>query len=293
LYSTAAEQGVEIILKTGIKSIKPGEFKGFKVCTDKEEWFHTKAIIIAAGGLNKIENYNFISDLGIEIIPPVPSLFTFNIPDKKLHVLMGISTLGSKVKIAGTKEWYDGPILITHWGLSGPVVLKASSWLARELAEMQYKFTCLVDWTSMGEEKGRDVLQASLLMQNAKQIGNANPFDLPARLWDFILEKARVPQEKLCRDLSKPDKNRILENSIRCEFNARGKTTFKEEFVIAGGVSTAEINHDTMGSKKVPGLFFAGEIMDIDGITGGYNFQAAWATAYLAGSSAGKYLITA
>lgn len=293
LYDAAVKAGVEIVTKTGINAIEPQAGGGFLVHTDTGESFVAKAVIVAPGGFAKNEQFDFLRDLGLTIVPPVPSLFTFNISDKKLHELMGISTFGSKVKVAGAGDWFDGPVLITHWGLSGPAILRASSWLARELSEMNYKFNLLVDWTSMGEETGREVLTSSLLMQSAKQIGNANPFDLPGRLWEFILERAKVAPDKLCRDLSKPDKNRILEQSIRCEFAVKGKTTFKEEFVTAGGVATSSIDHDTMAAKEIPGLFFAGEIIDMDGITGGFNFQAAWATGYMAGSSAGKYLITA
>ncbi len=291
LYDSAIELGIEVHIKTSIVSFKPLPEKGFLVTTDSGDSFKTKAIILASGGYNKLEQYQYLMDLGINIESPVPSLFTFNISDKKLHALMGVSTFGSKIKIMGAGDWYEGPVLITHWGLSGPAILKASAWLAPELAAMDYKYTVLVDWTGMGEEAGRDVFASALRMHAAKKISNVNPFDLPGRLWEFILDRAKIDPDKLCRDLSKPEKNRILENSIRCDFKAKGKTTFKEEFVTAGGVSTSEIDHDTMAAKKVPGLFFAGEIIDMDGITGGYNFQAAWATGYVAGSSAGKYLI--
>lgn len=290
LLDTARELGIEVMTKLGIAKIEK-QNNVFLITTDKGETFESRAVIIAAGGYTKPEHYQYLADMGLTIIPPAPSLFTFNIPDKKLHELMGISTFGSKVKVAGTPDWYEGPMLITHWGLSGPAILKASAWLAHDLQAADYKYTVLTDWTGMGEEAAREVFESSLLMHSAKKISNTNPFDLPGRLWDYILEKARVSPDKLCRDLSKPDKNRIIENSVRCEFKAKGKTTFKEEFVTAGGVSTSDIDHDTMGAKQIPGLFFAGEILDIDGVTGGYNFQAAWATGYVAGSSAGKYLI--
>ncbi|MBS3913768.1 MAG: NAD(P)/FAD-dependent oxidoreductase [Bacteroidetes bacterium] len=287
LCNAASDLGVQTILETGIQKIEKTE-SGFLLYSNRNKTFSCKTVVIACGGFPKLEQFGFLSELGIEITPPVPSLFTFNIPDKQLHELMGLSVLEGRVKVTGIDKWFTGPVLITHWGLSGPAVLKTSAWLARELHAMNYQFEALVDWTSMGEEKAREVLGSAVLMHNARKISNTNPFDIPSRLWDFILKRSGVNGEKLCRDLSKTEKNKILENSIRCSFKANGKTTFKEEFVTAGGVSISEINIDNLECKKIPGLFFAGEIIDMDGITGGFNFQAAWATGYIAGSSAMK-----
>jgi predicted Rossmann fold flavoprotein len=287
LQKAASDLGISLHLSCGITKIEKID-TGFLLRTSGGSFFHTKSVIIACGGFPKLEQFEFLSSLGIEIVPPVPSLFTFNIPDKELHALMGLSTAESKIKIAGIDNWFTGPVLITHWGLSGPAVLRASAWLARELHDMNYKYTVLVDWTSMGEEKARDTMGSNILMHSAKKVSNINPFDLPSRLWEFILTRSKVPEDKLCRDLTKAEKNKILENSIRSEFKANGKTTFKEEFVTAGGVAISEINIDNLECRRIPGMYFAGEIIDMDGITGGFNFQAAWATGYIAGSSAVK-----
>lgn len=175
-----------------------------------------------------------------------------------------------------------------HWGLSGPAVLKASAFLARNLEEVNYVATALVDWTGMGEEKARSLFEADLLMNAAKKIINVNPFGLPKRLWVHILNASAIDEDKTVRDLSKSEKNKILEYAVRTPLNIQGKTTFKEEFVTAGGVATTEVDKDSMESKSIPGLFFAGEILDVDGITGGFNFQAAWSTGYVAGVKAAE-----
>ena len=181
------------------------------------------------------------------------------------------------------KGWFSGPILITHWGLSGPAILKASAFLARELAKTDYQASVLVDWTGMGEEKARSLFDADLLMNAAKKVDNINPFQLPKRLWEYLLQLSAIDGETRVRDMAKSAKHKLLENCIRCAYNMKGKTTFKEEFVTAGGVATTAVDKDTLECKQLPGLFFAGEILDVDGITGGFNFQAAWSTGYLAG----------
>ncbi|MEK0420990.1 MAG: hypothetical protein RLZZ161_841 [Bacteroidota bacterium] len=288
LLHEAQRLGVECMTGTGIKEFETISPKGFRVITEKGDTIITKTLILACGGFPKLSQFEFVARHGIEISEPVPSLFTFNIPDKELHSLMGVSVPGCKVRVAGMdsgpeKGWFSGPVLITHWGLSGPAVLKASAFLARELFAVNYDVTVLVDWTGMGEEKARSLWDADLLMNAAKKVGNTNPFHFPARLWSLMLSRSGVSEDCIVRDLSKQDKNKLLENCIRCSFSVKGKTTFKEEFVTAGGVSIVEIDKDTMECKKIPGLFFAGEIIDMDGVTGGFNFQAAWSTGYLAG----------
>lgn len=286
LLVAAQNLGIEIITGNGLESLLPIENE-FVVQT-KEFEFAAKSVIIACGGFPKIEQYQFISNLGIQIEPPVPSLFTFNIPDTQLYDLKGVSTPWGRVKVSGLDGWFEGPIMITHWGLSGPAILKASAFLARELHSSAYKYTVLTDWTGMGEEAAREHYISYLLMHSARQISNANPFEFPRKLWEFLLDRAEIKPDKLCRDLSKSEKNKLLEVCVRSEYKANGKTTFKEEFVTAGGVALSEIDANTMQSKKIPNLYFAGEIIDMDGITGGYNFQAAWATGYIAGSSSVK-----
>lgn len=293
LTRAASELGVEWKTGYNLNGIIPLETGGFEVVLNTETRMKTKTLVLACGGWSKPEDYRMLTDLGIAVIPPVPSLFTFNVPDSPLSDLKGISVSWGKVKIAGLEAgdengWFSGPVLITHWGLSGPAVLKASSWLARELADLKYQATALIDWTGMGEEKARSLFDADLLMNAAKKAVNVNPFVLPKRLWEKLLDISNVPTDKLVRDLSKSEKNKLLENCIRFSLKINGKTTFKEEFVTAGGVATQEIDKDSMECRQVPGLFFAGEILDIDGITGGFNFQAAWSTGYIAGVKAAE-----
>jgi len=288
LLNEAERLGVECMIGTGLKAFEPIAPKGFRVLTEKGGVIITKTLILACGGFPKLTQFDFIANHGIEVTEPVPSLFTFNIPDKELHSLMGNSVPGCKVRVTGMdsgpeKGWFSGPVLITHWGLSGPAVLKASAFLARELHAANYNVNVMVDWTGMGEEKARSLWESDLLMNAAKKIVNTNPFSFPSRLWNLLLQRSGVNEDTVVRELSKQDKNRLLENCIRCPFVVKGKTTFKEEFVTAGGVSIAEIDKDTLECRKFPGLFFAGEIIDMDGVTGGFNFQAAWSTGYLAG----------
>lgn len=293
LVQTAQNLGVQWETKTDMELLRPLNGGGFEVETSSGQLITAKTVILACGGWAKSEQYDFLRELGIEIINPVPSLFTFNVPDTPLKELQGVSVPWGRVKITGMEGgtdngWFAGPVLITHWGLSGPAVLKASAFLARNLEEVNYVATALVDWTGMGEEKARSLFEADLLMNAAKKIINVNPFGLPKRLWVHILNASAIDEDKTVRDLSKSEKNKILEFAVRTPLNIQGKTTFKEEFVTAGGVATTEVDKDSMESKSIPGLFFAGEILDVDGITGGFNFQAAWSTGYVAGVKAAE-----
>lgn len=287
LLNAAKNLNVDIRMNCGVRAVKKVQ-EGFELILSDGNSILSKNVIVACGGFPKIEQFGFLQEIGLEITPPVPSLFTFNIPDPDLHKLMGVSSVWSRVKIKGLEGWQEGPVLITHWGLSGPAILRTSAFLARELYRLNYDFTAIVDWTGQGEEISREHFVSFLLMNSAKKIANTNPFPFPQKLWDYLIQKAGVEHSKICRDLSKSEKNKLLELCIRCEFDVKGKTTFKEEFVTAGGVSIAEIDPNTMQALSIPGLYFAGEIVDMDGVTGGFNFQAAWATAYIAGSSAAK-----
>ncbi len=281
LLNAADKAGVEIKLQISVKEIVPAK-KGFILKTDIEDLSCDK-LIIATGGNPKAESYNWLKNLGHTIIPPVPSLFTFNIADKHLHKLMGLSVPNAKVKVAGTKLQTEGPLLITHWGLSGPAVLKGSAWGARLLNELDYDFKVQVDWLNKFKE---DDLRDELLFQKEnlapKLAVNTNPFDLPKRLWEYFLHKADITDEMRWADVKKTQINVLVQLLIRDEYQVKGKTTFKEEFVTCGGVSLKEIDFATMQSKIIPNLYFAGEVLDIDGITGGFNFQSAWTTGWIA-----------
>ena len=236
-------------------------------------------VVLAVGGFSKESQYNMIANLGVKIVPPVPSLFTFNIPDSTLHTLHGLSVQDARVKLTGYPEAYQGPLLVTHWGLSGPAVLKTSAWAARWLYEKKYCTTALVSWKNLGEEEMRDFLRDTLTENAKKRIDNVSPEGIPRRLWDYILLRAGTPTTKQAADLSKLEFNKIIENLCRMPFETDGRTMFKEEFVTAGGIDLEQVNAKTMEIKTVPGLFATGEVLDIDGVTGGFNFQAAWSTA--------------
>jgi len=259
---------------------------GFYVRTNGEEKFVTKKILIATGGSINPQAYNWIRDLGHTIINPVPSLFTFNDEGTNFKDLMGISVPAARVRIVGTKFSQEGPVLITHWGLSGPAVLKLSAWAADYLYKADYKFDVHVNWIgSLQEEELRvQLLQHKTAKGKQKVLTNVL-FSLPQRLWQRLCEHSEIEESKLWGDLGHKQLNKLIENLIRCPFQIRGKTTFKEEFVTCGGVDLKEINPETMESRVMKNLYFAGEVLNIDGETGGYNFQAAWTTAYLAARS--------
>lgn len=291
LISEARKVGVIIQTNTAVNSVSASSTinPGFDLQLSSGAALQVKKILICTGGYPKPEGYNWLKNLGHTIIPPVPSLFTFNVPDSPLKDLPGISVKQAKVKIAGHHLENDGPLLITHWGFSGPAVLKLSAWGARTLHELKYQFTALIDWVpEYSEEKLREFL-TNYRQQYPKRVVMSNPlFNLPQRLWKALVQLVQIPEQTIWAELPAKSQNKLIEQLLRGPFTVRGKTTFKEEFVTCGGVDTAEVNADTLESKKVPNLYFAGEVLDIDGITGGFNFQAAWTTGYLAGRAMAK-----
>jgi len=243
-------------------------------------------VCVACGGYPKTPMFDWLMQTGHTIESPVPSLFTFNIPGHPVTSLMGVSVPAATVKIGGTKLEETGPLLITHWGLSGPAVLKLSARGARELAERNYHFPITVNWLP-GQQDQQLALQFRGIRQElaAQKIGIRNPFTLPQRLWDLLLELSGIDPEKRWADLPVKEQNKLVVNMVQCSFEVKGKTTFKEEFVTAGGIRLSDIDVNTMQSKILPGLYFAGEIMDVDGVTGGFNFQHAWTSGFIAASS--------
>ena len=240
-------------------------------------------ICIAAGGFSKALQFNWITNTGHSIENPVPSLFTFNIPGNGITDLMGISLENVSVKIAGTKLQDNGPLLITHWGLSGPAILKLSAWGAKELSNKNYAFKIVVNWLPAFNETTLKIkFQEIRFNQASQKIINRNPFGLPSRLWEYLLTNCDVKEGIRWADLPAKEQNKLIKILCAQEFSVKGKTTFKEEFVTAGGIRLNEIDVNTMESKILPGLFFAGEIIDVDGVTGGYNFQNAWTTGWIA-----------
>nr|MBA3706748.1 aminoacetone oxidase family FAD-binding enzyme [Bacteroidota bacterium] len=227
--------------------------------------------------------YNWLRKLGHPIIKPVPSLFTFNIPNDTITKLMGVSVSHARVRIANTKLETEGPLLVTHWGMSGPAVLKASAWGARILSDLNYNFTAIINWLpKYTEEKLRIEFTNQRNENAAKLILGHCPFDLPRRLWEHFINKAGIAEKMRWSDLPKKNFNILINILINDEYEVQGKTTFKDEFVTCGGINLKEIDFATMQSKIVPNLYFAGEILDVDGITGGFNFQNAWSSAWVA-----------
>ncbi len=243
-------------------------------------------VCVASGGFAKSSQFNWLKELGHTIEEPIPSLFTFNIPNNPIKELMGISIEEAIVKISGTKFYQKGPLLITHWGLSGPAVLKLSAFAARELHDLGYDFKITINW--LPEFNEQTVRDKFLLLRDqlaSQKIINRNPFFLPQRLWEYFLQQSGINLNSRWADLPAKQQNILIKILCAQEFNVKGKTTFKEEFVTAGGIKLSQIDANTMQSKIVPHLFFAGEVMDVDGITGGFNFQHAWTSGWIAGKA--------
>ncbi len=248
-----------------------------------------RSVIVATGGSPRTEGLAWLKRLGHDVVPCVPSLFTFNVPDPGLRALMGVTGAPVRVRLAGTGLTSTGPVLITHWGLSGPAVLRLSAFGARLLHEQGYRYTVLVDWTGgMGEQAVHTELDKAVQQHPRKRILNTPLFQLPARLWTHLVERAEIPMEKPWCELGRRNRDKLVALLTNMAHEAQGKTTFKEEFVTAGGIDLAGVDPRTLESRVAPGLFFAGEVLDIDGVTGGFNFQAAWSTGWLAGKHAAE-----
>ena len=243
-------------------------------------------LIISTGGYPKISGFKLFKELGYNISSPVPSLFTFNIPNDDITKLMGVVVENASAKVKGLKLKQNGPVLITHWGLSGPCILKLSSWGAKDLADLEYHFITQINWLSENEEFARAGINKQITSN--KNIYNSNPFSLPKRLWHHILEKVKIDELQKWNVLNKKLRNRLINTLVNDEFTINGKTTFKEEFVTCGGITLEQINMQTMESKIHKNIYFSGEVLNIDAVTGGFNFQAAWTTGYLCGKNASK-----
>lgn len=240
-------------------------------------------VVIASGGYPKLSQFGWLQLLGHHIAEPVPSLFTFNMPGNAITQLMGVSVPEAHVRVTGTNLSAKGPLLITHWGMSGPAILRLSAWGARQLAMNNWQFAIIVNWLpEYNENTLREYLQQLRFELASQKIINRNPFNLPQRLWQYLLAQSGIQEEKRWADVSAREQNKLITNCCAQEFKVQGKTTFKEEFVTAGGIQLAEVDANTMQSKIMPGLYFAGEILDVDGITGGFNFQNAWTTGFIA-----------
>ena len=288
LHEAAQKNQVKILIQRGVKTIQYLKEK-FEVELNSGEMELFDKVIIATGGNKSSGGLAMAESFGHTIIPPVPSLFTFHIQDSRIADLTGLSVEKVKVKAGGMKLTTEGPLLLTHWGMSGPAILKLSAWGAREFAESNYQFSIEINWvpefTQLALTK---TLNEIRIAEARKQIATFSPVPIPQRLWERLLIAAEINPTTPWAHINNQQLDKLYKQLTQAEFTVTGKSMFKEEFVTCGGVKLSEINFKTMESRKQPGLFFAGEVLDIDGVTGGFNFQNAWTTGWLAGQAAAE-----
>jgi predicted Rossmann fold flavoprotein len=289
LMQTAEKAGVKILTGVGVKEVKQfteANKNYFQVELKNGKLFQCDRLLIATGS-NPL-GYRWAANLGHKIEPPVPSLFTFNIKDPRLQGLAGVSVNNAQVRLGTGKNKLEqtGALLITHWGVSGPAILKLSAWGARFLHDLKYNSNLQINW--LPEYNQESLTQDLIIAKEAnskKKIINYCPIKLPKRLWHSLVSYVNIKPDKVWSEISNKDLNKLVGEIIQGQYKITGKGVFKEEFVTCGGINLKEINFKTMESKKCPGLYFAGEILDIDGVTGGFNFQSAWTTSWLAGQA--------
>ncbi len=281
-FNEAKRLNIKIEYKKGVKSLKSTNNQLELAFADDENRVFDK-IVIATGGSPKRKGIEWLENLGHQIEDPVPSLFTFNMPSEPITKLMGIVVEKSLINIQGTKLKSEGPLLITHWGMSGPAILKLSAFGARLLSKMDYDFKIQVNWVNtLNNELVRKQLNDIIEINPNKFLSSIKPYQLQTRLWLYLLDKIDLPANRKWKEIGKKGVNKLVNILTNDIYTINGKTTFKEEFVTCGGVSLESIDFKTMESKEINNLYFAGEILDIDGITGGFNFQAAWTTGFIA-----------
>ncbi len=282
LLNAAKAAGVKIQTSQGVTSVAKND-ETFELVTDTADTYATANLVIATGGTRMAAGAELVASLGHELLPATPSLFTFNVNDSRLDGLSGLSVDNAEVKILQSKLQSMGPVLITHKGVSGPGILKISAWGARELAERDYRFDISVNW--LPEVDPAALIAEKRLSEGKRQLSSKSAFDaIPKRLWLSLLAAADIADCKTWAELSKKHATQLVDQLTSSTFTVNGKSTNKAEFVTCGGVALAEINFKTMESKLVPGLYFAGEVIDVDGVTGGFNFQNAWTNGFHAGS---------
>lgn len=289
LTQAATKAGVEVRTSLGVRKIERvgrGDERAFWVTLTDNTEFRCERVLLATGGNRASAGLAIAAGLGHAIEPPVPSLFTFHIDDKRLERLSGIAIENVAVTVPGTKLKESGPLLITHWGLSGPAILKLSAWGARELAALNYEFPLRVNFVPPHTRESLLQLFATTRTANPrKQLGTWNPLGLPARFWERLLETSGLAPTVQWAGVPNAALGTLAGHLTAADFKVVGKSLNKEEFVTCGGVRLSEVEFKTLESKLCPGLHFAGEVLDIDGITGGFNFQAAWTTGWLAGQA--------
>ena len=283
LLDMAAAANISVQKGVGVKSFEQVEGDKWLIQTTRGEQIKTDVLMVSPGSSKGI--WDQLKKLGHKIIAPVPSLFTFNIKDPRIKGLSGISLPNATVQVAASDLEATGPLLITHWGLSGPAVLRLSAWGARELNDRFYRFPIMVNWVGEEEEDVIADFQQEKKQSGKKRIGNHQHYGIPLRLWKSMVEAAGIKPTATWGDISGKQLKALASELCSSVFQVTGKSTFKEEFVTAGGVDLKDVDFKTFSSRVVPNLYFAGEILDIDGITGGFNFQAAWTGGWIAGNA--------
>ncbi len=281
LLREAERYKVNIIMNAEVISVKK-RASLFSITLKDGRTLESEKLAIASGGYPKSEMFKWLKETGHTIEEPSPSLFTFNLPGHIITRLMGVSVEKATIKIQRSKLQEQGPLLITHWGLSGPSILRLSAWGARELKEKNWHFSIRINWVNKTEQTLLEEFEIKRRADASRKVSAKNELGLPHRLWDYLINEAGIKEETRWADLPASSRNKLIQLLCQQIFEIKGKTTFKEEFVTAGGINLSEVDPQTMMSKKLPGLFFAGEVLDVDGITGGYNFQHAWTSGFIA-----------
>ena len=277
LVNECRKKNVKILTKQTVTDILPQE-NGYKIHTTDQNYF-ADYVVFSTGSSPKA--FKILEKLGHQIIAPVPSLFTFNIKNEILKDLMGTSFQYVDIEIPKLNLEESGSLLITHWGLSGPAVLKLSAWGARELAALKYQFEIIVNFIGTASEDALEIFRNFKENEPKKSIGQAKIFDITNRFWNRILLVSGIDTAKQLANINNKEMQKIIENLCCCRMNVTGKSTFKEEFVTAGGVDLKEMDFKTMKSKKLPNFYISGEVLNIDAVTGGFNFQACWSEGWL------------
>ncbi|HEY1764397.1 MAG TPA: NAD(P)/FAD-dependent oxidoreductase [Opitutaceae bacterium] len=285
LTAAAARAGVRLVTRSGVKTVaRPPSGGAFLVGLTGGAGVVADRVLIATGGGRLSVGLAIAESAGHAVSPPVPSLFTFHVDDARLEGLEGVSVPLAAASVPGTRLRETGPVLVTHWGLSGPGILRLSAWGARELSAADYQFRVVINWAEpLSSAQAREDLESGRTQHPRRQVASANPFGLPARLWERLVAAAGIGPETTWAVVSREALNALVAQSTAAEFVVTGKSLNKEEFVTCGGVRLSEVDMATMESRICAGLYFAGEVLDIDGITGGFNLQSAWTTGWQAG----------
>jgi predicted Rossmann fold flavoprotein len=287
LMGAARKSGVTVRTGSGLRSLAKspeGTASRLIATLSDGEAVQADSVLIATGGGKAAPGQSVAESLGHSVSPAVPSLFTFHIDDPRIRGLEGVSTPSAQASVSGSKLQESGPVLVTHWGLSGPAILRLSAWGARELHQAGYTFTLNINWAEpLTTDQARSRLEAERTGHPKRQVSNSSALGIPSRLWERLVAAAGLAADATWSGVSNDKLRSLCLQATAAEFSVSGKSMNKEEFVTCGGVSLAEVDMATMESRLCPGLYFAGEVLDIDGITGGFNFQAAWTTGWQAG----------